>query len=113
MNEWVDVGPVDEFPAGRGRAVDVDGTRVAVFRMPDGWYAIRDACPHSGASLADGKLKGLMVTCFWHGWQFHIGTGKTPDHSNFCARVYGIGVAEGRVRLRPPDEPKPEPKEDD
>lgn len=105
MTEWIDVGACDDFPRGKGRAVDVAGTRVAVFRLQQGWYAIRDACPHMGASLADGKVEGLLVQCFWHDWQFHVETGATPGHSNFCAKVYGIEVAEGRVKLRPPEEP--------
>ena len=63
MRDFVEVGRLQEFPEGRGRAVAVDGVLVAVFRLGETVYALRDACPHMGASLADGKIHDLKVSC--------------------------------------------------
>ena len=48
---FVEVGRTADFPKNRGRAVDLDGKKVAVIRVEDRWFAIQDSCPHMGASL--------------------------------------------------------------
>ena len=114
MSDWVHVGLVDDFREGRGRAVVVDGVKVGVFKRHGRLYALKDACPHMGASLTDGKLVGNEVTCFWHGWTFDLATGRTRQSSWACAGVYGVDVRDDGVWLLPPKpEEMPAPEEDD
>ena len=65
MDGFFDAGPIDAFPHGRARVVLIDNVRVAVFRLDSGWYALRDACPHMGSSLAQGRVQDGRVTCRW------------------------------------------------
>jgi nitrite reductase (NADH) small subunit len=37
---WTRVGTVDDVPLLEGRSVEVEGRRIAVFRLPGGWAAI-------------------------------------------------------------------------
>lgn len=99
-----DVGPLSDFPEGRGRAVPFAGRKVAIFRIEGKLYAIQDKCPHMAASLADGPVEdGRFVVCHMHGWKFDIrtGAGAPPSKSWACAQVYEVEVVNGRVRLGP------------
>lgn len=48
------------------------GREIILFRGEQGQLGALDAfCPHMGAHLADGKVDGNTVRCFFHNWQFN------------------------------------------
>src|SRR6185436_11326413 len=84
--------------------------RVAVFRTPRGFLAFTDACPHMGASLADGRLVGDHVECVWHGWKYDVRTGENDFKKWACLTVYTVKVEGQDVLLLRPDPPPPAPE---
>jgi nitrite reductase (NADH) small subunit/3-phenylpropionate/trans-cinnamate dioxygenase ferredoxin subunit len=116
MDEYVKVGHVEQFRKGRGRAVDLDGVQVAIFYTGSRYVAITDACPHMGASLADGKLiDETTLECHWHHWKYDLRTGQSPVRPWACVKVYEVRVEGQDVYLKRPDPPPPapEPAEED
>jgi len=111
MTRYTDVGPVERFRERFGRVVVVEGREVAVFRRGDRFWAVQDACPHMGASLAGGRLDGDAVVCHWHHWRFDLTSGRSDQREWACAAVYGVRVENGRLLLAPP--PPPAPRDDD
>lgn len=101
MAEFLRVGARTDFPEGRGRAVSVAGSRVAVFHVGGCWYALQDACPHMGASLAEGSVRERRVTCAWHARSFDLATGESDARAGGCARTYEIRVEGDDVLVRP------------
>lgn len=86
------LGPVDDIPLGEGRAYDVDGEMVAVFRLRDGSLrALSAVCPHRGGPLADGQIDMKVVVCPLHLNAFDLNTGCSlsgqPDLT-----VYAVSV---------------------
>ena len=75
MSDWVKVAPVSDFPVDTRRVIEVEGVRVAVFHLDDGFYAVEDACTHDGGELASGELVGCEITCPRHGARFNLKTG--------------------------------------
>ncbi|HEX6389319.1 MAG TPA: Rieske 2Fe-2S domain-containing protein [Solirubrobacteraceae bacterium] len=63
---WTRVGRAEDVPMLEGRSVTVDGRRIAIFRLPDGWAATDAACPHKGGPLQDGIVADRCVTCPLH-----------------------------------------------
>lgn len=110
MSGFENVGKVQDFAEGGGRAFAVNGRMVAVYRRGETFFAIDDLCPHMGASLAEGNLDGETVACPWHGWRFCIRDGTWEDNprikiDSFPVRVQGDEV---QVLVQPPgDAPQP------
>ncbi|WP_111765567.1 Rieske (2Fe-2S) protein [Nakamurella deserti] len=70
------LGPVDQIPFGEGRAFDVHGEQVAVFRLRSGaLHAVGAVCPHRGGPIADGQIDGSVVVCPLHLNSFELATG--------------------------------------
>ncbi len=71
----------------------VGGRSIGVFNIRGQFYALRNRCPHQGAPLCLGRVKGTtlsskpyeyvygrdqeIIQCPWHGWEFEIATGRT------------------------------------
>ena len=70
------LGPADQIPYGEGRAFEVGGEQVAVFRKRDGSLrALSAVCPHKGGPIADGQIDGSIVLCPLHMNAFELSTG--------------------------------------
>jgi nitrite reductase (NADH) small subunit len=68
---------VDDVPRGEGRALTIDGRRVAIFRSAAGWYALDAVCPHRGGPLADGIVCDRAVICPLHERRYDLETGAS------------------------------------
>ena len=111
MGDWVRVADATPFRQGRGRRVDIDGRKIAVFKDGDRWFALDDKCPHMGASLSDGTLYGDQLQCVWHEWRYDTTTGKCPIRPWACVQVHEVKVEGGGVFVRRPEPPAPAPTE--
>jgi nitrite reductase (NADH) small subunit len=83
---------VDDVPPGEGRALTIDGRRVAIFRSAAGWYALDAVCPHRGGPLADGIVCDRAVICPLHERRYDLQTGAPLGA--------GEGVAAHAVEVR-------------
>jgi 3-ketosteroid 9alpha-monooxygenase subunit A len=83
---WYVVGRSTDI-RGRPTFVQCVGNQWVVFRDASGTARVVDAyCPHLGANLADGKVRGDCVECPFHGWKIRgdgrvVGqaSGERPD----------------------------------
>ncbi|MBI3975206.1 MAG: non-heme iron oxygenase ferredoxin subunit [Armatimonadetes bacterium] len=94
------VARVSDLAPGEARLVQAGGRAIALFRRDEGWYAIDNACPHRGGSLADGDVEGFVVTCPLHASQFDIRTGaliSPPAQSP--VRAYRVAVTGDDVQI--------------
>lgn len=94
---------VQEVPAGSVKQVQVGGRTLALFHLGDTYHAIDDACPHRGASLAEGDVAGNEVTCPWHGARFDLTTGANlcpPARSGVTA--YKVQVVGDEIQIDVP-----------
>jgi nitrite reductase (NADH) small subunit len=97
MAEWHCVASVSDVPAGKSKELAVAGRIVALFNVDGTLYALDGVCPHAGGPLGEGVLKGSVVTCPWHGWQFDVSTGRhclnaRIEHTTFPVKLEGDGV---------------------
>ncbi len=94
-----------DIPPGGGRPYKVHGKSIAIFRVQDRYFAINNICPHQGASLGKGKLKGYIVSCPLHDQQFDVRSGFGPDGGGYCVVRYDVKIYDEKVwvNLKPTD----------
>jgi len=90
MGLWKRIDEFAEPPAGRGTCVEVDGVRLAVFRVNGALCALAGTCPHRGGPLGEGMLEGQVVACPWHGWEFDVTTGANVHAPEISVRRYPL-----------------------
>jgi nitrite reductase (NADH) small subunit len=103
------VGRVSELPPGERKIVEVAGRSIGVFHVNGQFYALRNRCPHQGAPLCKGAIKGMalpskpgeyrwgregeILRCPWHGWEFDITNGRSIYNPHkIRVRTYEVTV---------------------
>lgn len=77
---WYWVMPSQKLRVCEVKAITVLGRELAIYRGQDKKVVIVDAyCPHMGAHLAEGKVEGNELRCFFHHWKF--------DDQGFCVEI--------------------------
>lgn len=78
MNPEVEIGRcnVEELPSGSLRRLTHPPFDILLANVDGEVFALEDACPHSGQSLAEGHLCGKAVVCPAHEWKVALATGE-------------------------------------
>ena len=76
MSGWVDAGNIEDYVEGKAVLIEIDGAKIAIYKLDDGFHAIEDICTHDGGELASGCVEGSEVVCPRHGARFSIRTGE-------------------------------------
>jgi nitrite reductase/ring-hydroxylating ferredoxin subunit len=114
--EWRDVGADDEFPELQMRIVRIaNRLEVGVVRAGDRAYAVRNVCPHMAGPLCAGQVRpamggervgelqsapdDLVIACAWHGWEYHLDTGRSVVGTKDRVRVYPARIRSGRLEI--------------
>ena len=93
------LGSVDQIPRGEGRAYEVDGDQIAVFRLRDGSLrALSAVCTHKGGPIADGQIDDRIVLCPLHMNAFELDTGCSPTGAEPLRR-YDVTVIDDEIVL--------------
>jgi len=94
---FVKVAQPGDLAPGQVKAVAVGGLQIALCNVDGVYYAVDEACPHRGASLAEGDLIGKQLTCPLHGAIFDVTNGEVlegpADEKLACYRVRVSGSA--------------------
>ena len=68
---WYWLCPSRAIRRGKVSAQRLFGRDLAVYRGTDGRVVALDAyCPHMGAHLAEGRVEGNSLRCFFHQWRY-------------------------------------------
>ena len=98
----------NDLPPGTRRIVSVGSRSIGVFNVGGRYHALRNVCPHQGASLCEGPLTGTalpgppgtfrygregeILRCPWHGWEFDVTSGRSIFNPH-AVRVRSYRVA--------------------
>ncbi len=67
MSKFVKVTTTDEMADQPAKCVEVEGEKIALFKVEGALYALSDTCTHRGGPLSEGEVGAAEVTCPWHG----------------------------------------------
>jgi nitrite reductase/ring-hydroxylating ferredoxin subunit len=59
--------------------LSIDHADVLIGRLNGRLFACKNSCPHRGASLVKGELKGNNIICWMHGYEYNVFTGKLEN----------------------------------
>ena len=111
------VGRIEDFPEGSHRIVRVGNREIGIFNIAGTPHAIPNLCPHQRGPLCEGTLSGTIyygprtqwnlawafdgevVTCPWHGLEFHVPTGRCLGFPDIRLRRFEITVSNGDVTV--------------
>jgi 3-phenylpropionate/trans-cinnamate dioxygenase ferredoxin component len=68
-----------DLPNEGALAVEIEDTPVAVVRVGDDVYALRDVCSHAEVALTEGDVYDNTIECWLHGSCFDLRTGKPTN----------------------------------
>jgi nitrite reductase/ring-hydroxylating ferredoxin subunit len=111
------VGSVEDFDEGRFRVFEIAGRPIGVVRTGEGFYAVRNRCPHQGAEICAGRVAGTMLAsepghfaysdaesvlaCPWHRWEFRLADGTSVGSvTNKRLVTYEVEVEDGEVYVK-------------
>ena len=92
---------LDELPPGlmfEHRPKD-GSPRVALANVNGEVFAFEDRCPHLGAPLSRGEMRGRMLVCPWHGWMIDIPTGQVMGGRGRAVTPCSVRVRKGRIEV--------------
>lgn len=100
MTSWIDLGAADEFCEDTPVAKQAGGQPLAVFRLGDAVYALRDKCSHGNARLSDGYVEDGCVECPLHQGLIDIRSGAARSAPiTEAVRSFPVRVVAGRVEV--------------
>jgi nitrite reductase/ring-hydroxylating ferredoxin subunit len=112
------IAPLVEFPPNTHRVVKVGRREIGVFNVDGTFYALPNLCTHQLGPLCKGRVSGTVicsretewklqwgfdgeiVTCPWHGMEYHIKTGVCLAFPEIRLRSYEVWVEDDQVKVR-------------
>lgn len=86
------IANVSEVKPGLSKAYKIGDKTIALFNEGGQFYALDDACPHRGASLAESICKNGKVYCSWHLFDFDLKTGECGAIPDFPVQTYEVKI---------------------
>ncbi|TGC09756.1 Rieske (2Fe-2S) protein [Methanolobus halotolerans] len=97
MVSWVFAINENELADGEKKPLLLEGNAILLVRQEGNFYAMSNKCPHMGCPFSKGTLKGFIVKCPCHDWEFDIRNGEFLAASEIKDTVYGTKVSDGQV----------------
>ncbi len=99
MIEFYPVCKFTDIGFGEGKAVEVEGKKVAIFNVFGKLYAIEDVCPHMAAPLHNGTVEAKRVVCRLHFWEFDLTNGECTNQPGHCVTTFPVKIEKGIVKV--------------
>ena len=92
---------LDELTAGsiREHRPKDGSSRLAIANVAGEVFAFEDRCPHLGAPLSRGEMRGRTLVCPWHGWMIDVPTGQVAGGRGAAVRPCAVRVRSGEVEV--------------
>ena len=94
------VARAEDVRPGTVSAVEAAGEPIALVNLDGTFYALQGKCLHLEGPLGKGRIElECYLTCPWHGWKYHVRTGKNDFDLAIEARTYEVTVEDGEVKV--------------
>ena len=115
------VGAEADIPERGGVLLTAGDVEVGVFKVGGRMVAWENRCAHQGGPVCTGEVLGRYeevvaadggslferfaedephLVCPWHGWEYHLETGRCHADRRFGLKPYPVEVRDGQVYVR-------------
>lgn len=103
MDEYIEVGPIEQFVSGRAVRVRAAGAWYIVCRDGERFAVTECLCPHAGGPLNGADVCDGHVICPVHNWPWDLDTGLTdPSMPMLKLKIYPSMVRGAMLYARLP-----------
>jgi sulfoxide reductase heme-binding subunit YedZ len=111
LEGWLKVAATEDMDDTRAKIIrPKKGEAIAVFREKDKVSAVSNVCRHQGGPLGEGKIIDGCITCPWHGFQYRMEDGRSPEPFTEMIATYATKILDGVVYVNsvpnPPGTPQ-------
>jgi len=101
MPDWIDIAEEKDLPTGGRICTSVAGKALVVLNVDGQPYAIANQCPHAGRPLEAGEVRGVVITCPYHGYAYNLKNGNNLDYPDIEPPVptYPVRIEGGKVQV--------------
>lgn len=90
---FVRVAKIKDLKPGQLREAAAGKVKLALTNVDGQYYAFSAFCPHQGWPLWSGDMRGELVRCYLHRWQFNVRTGENAVPGvPVCLPTYPVKV---------------------
>lgn len=102
--EYINAATVGEIPEGTCKPFSINGIRVIVAHLTDGYHAVENRCSHANSPLMTNKIySGRQVACPIHGARFDLKTGAAKSPPAFTSLMtFPVRIVDGRIEVALP-----------
>lgn len=106
--DFVQIGPVEDFPNGERVLLEIDEYNIVVFNIAGKHFAIADLCTHDDGPLGEGDISDEFpneVECPRHGARFDVRNGKATKLPGIVdIPAYPVRIVDGQLEIGIPQE---------
>lgn len=103
---WIMVAAVKDMSDSRAKIIHPNsGEAIAVFRSGAEISAVSNVCRHQGGPLGEGRIVDGCITCPWHGFQYRMRDGRSPEPFTEKIATYATRVSDRTVYVHPTANP--------
>jgi len=90
-----------EIALGTMKAFEIEGEKIILFHISDGFFATQSKCTHLFAPLEKGTIiDDCKIQCKLHRAEFDIKTGKAETWANFPPGIQALNFIRGEKDLQ-------------
>jgi nitrite reductase/ring-hydroxylating ferredoxin subunit len=98
--EWQDLCSLEEIPDGGILTRLQGGQDLLLYRIGMQVTCMPNECPHRGWPFDGGPVRGGVLMCPFHGYEFRLDTGECLTSPSLSLDMYPIRICDGRVDVR-------------
>jgi nitrite reductase/ring-hydroxylating ferredoxin subunit len=87
----------DELWSGEKLGITLDGQAVLLVHIDGQFHAYEDRCLHRQVPLSEGELRGPVLRCPVHEWEYDLRSGACINPRDRCLRRFAIELRDGAV----------------
>jgi nitrite reductase/ring-hydroxylating ferredoxin subunit len=83
---------ISDIKMDKAKNFNVQNVELSIIHTKDGFFARSGVCKHNGIKLELCSVSGKQITCPYHGWTYHVESGKGIQPSHTFLSCYQLKI---------------------